>query len=159
MFNYCFKLQIALWSGLLLALPLPARAQFGGTTIVFDPSMYARQFAQLEQETAAVSNLAQQLEYMIKNTTGGGAGIWASNQDLLTNLGGLISEQQGAFLYRQQSRPAVPAALSRVCGRHTRRDQSAGQRRHHPQYAQRRAPERAGAGAKLRRRGDRPGNP
>jgi P-type conjugative transfer protein TrbJ len=95
MFNHCFKLQIALWSGLLLALPLPARAQFGGTTIVFDPSMYARQFAQLEQETAAVSNLAQQLEYMIKNTTGGGAGIWASNQDLLTNLGGLISEQQG----------------------------------------------------------------
>ena len=32
---------------------------------------------------------------MIKNTTGGGAGIWKSNQSLLDNLGGLISEQEG----------------------------------------------------------------
>ena len=32
---------------------------------------------------------------MVKNTTGGGAGIWQSNQNLLDNLGGLISEQQG----------------------------------------------------------------
>ena len=76
------------------ATPSPARAQFGGTT-VFDPSMYARQLRQLEQETATVTNLAQQLKYMIKNTTGGGAGIWKSNQTLLNNLGGLISEQQG----------------------------------------------------------------
>jgi P-type conjugative transfer protein TrbJ len=77
-------------------LPLPARAQFGGGTVtVFDPSMFARQLRQLEQETAAVTNLAQQLQYMIKNTTGGGAGVWQSNQNLLANLGGLISEQQG----------------------------------------------------------------
>jgi hypothetical protein len=35
---------------LLLGMPLPAYAQFGGgTTIVFDPSMYARQLKQLEQ--------------------------------------------------------------------------------------------------------------
>jgi P-type conjugative transfer protein TrbJ len=32
---------------------------------------------------------------MVKNTTGGGAGVWQSNQNLLANLGGLISEQQG----------------------------------------------------------------
>ena len=32
---------------------------------------------------------------MIKNTTGGGAGAWQSNQNLLANLGGLISEQEG----------------------------------------------------------------
>ena len=32
---------------------------------------------------------------MVKNTTGGGAGVWQSNENLLTNLGGLISEQQG----------------------------------------------------------------
>ncbi len=57
--------------------------------------MYARQLQQLQQETATVTNLAQQLQYMIKNTTGGGAGIWKSNQNLLDNLGGLISEQQG----------------------------------------------------------------
>jgi P-type conjugative transfer protein TrbJ len=81
---------------LLLAVPLPVHAQFGGgTTIVFDPSMYARQLRQLEQETATVTNLAQQLKYMIKNTTGGGAGIWKSDQSLLDNLGGLISEQEG----------------------------------------------------------------
>ena len=49
--------------------------------------MYARQLQQLEQETATVTNLAQQLSYMIKNTTGGGAGIWKSNESLLANLG------------------------------------------------------------------------
>src|SRR3981081_2446260 len=32
---------------------------------------------------------------MVKNTTGGGDGVWQSNQNLLANLGGLISEQQG----------------------------------------------------------------
>ena len=57
--------------------------------------MFARQLQQLQQETATVTNLAQQLQYMIKNTTGGGAGVWQSNQNLLANLGGLISEQQG----------------------------------------------------------------
>jgi P-type conjugative transfer protein TrbJ len=79
---------------LLLAMSSVSRAQFGGS-VVFDPSMYARQLLQLQQETAAVTNLAQQLQYMVKNTTGGGAGIWQSNQNLLSNLGGLISEQQG----------------------------------------------------------------
>jgi len=78
-----------------LATPLPARAQFGGGHIVFDPSMYARQLQQLRQETATVTNLAQQLRYIIKNTTGGGAGFWKSNEHLLDNLGGLISEQEG----------------------------------------------------------------
>ena len=81
-------------AGILAAAP--ARAQFGGgTQIVFDPQMFARQFEQLQQETATVTNLAQQLQYMIKNTTGGGAGIWQSNQNLLTNLGNLINEQEG----------------------------------------------------------------
>src|ERR1700693_1510162 len=83
----------ALFQGLVA--PLPAGAQFGGGQIVFDPSVYARQLAQLQQETAAVRNLASQLQYMIKNTTGGGAGVWQSNQNLLANLGGLISEQEG----------------------------------------------------------------
>src|SRR5271166_5565701 len=78
-----------------LATPLPALAQFGGGHIVFDPSMFSRQLQQLRQETATVTNLAQQLRYIIKNTTGGGAGIWKSNQTLLDNLGGLISEQEG----------------------------------------------------------------
>jgi P-type conjugative transfer protein TrbJ len=74
----------------------PARAQFGGgTQIVFDPQMFARQFEQLQQETATVTDLAQQLQYMIRNTTGGGAGVWQSNQNLLTNLGNLINEQEG----------------------------------------------------------------
>ena len=75
---------------------MPAHAQFGGgTQIVFDPQMFARQFQQLQQETATVTNLAQQLQYAIKNTTGGGAGVWQSNQNLLTNLGNLINEQEG----------------------------------------------------------------
>jgi P-type conjugative transfer protein TrbJ len=78
----------------LFGSQVPARAQFGGGSIVFDPQMFARQM-QLEQETATVTNLAQQLQYAIKNTTGGGAGIWQSNQNLLTNLGNLINEQEG----------------------------------------------------------------
>jgi P-type conjugative transfer protein TrbJ len=88
-----FRLYPALLT-LLIVMPAAARAQFGGS-IVFDPSLFARQLQQLQQETAAVTNLAQQLQYMVKNTTGGGAGIWQSNQNLLSNLGGLISEQQG----------------------------------------------------------------
>ena len=79
----------------LLAASAPARAQFGGSQIVFDPNMFARQLQQLQQETATVTNLAQQLQYAIKNTTGGGAGVWQSNQNLLTNLGNLINEQEG----------------------------------------------------------------
>ncbi len=78
-----------------LVAPAKARAQFGGTQIVFDPQMFARQLQQVQQETAAVSNLAQQLQYMIQNTTGGSAGIWQSNQNLLTNLGALINQQEG----------------------------------------------------------------
>src|SRR5271154_1928453 len=80
----------------LVGKPAPAHAQFGGgTQIVFDPQMFARQLQQLQQETATVTNLAQQLQYTIKNTTGGGAGVWQSNQNLLTNLGNLINEQEG----------------------------------------------------------------
>lgn len=78
-----------------LILGVRADAQFGGSQIVFDPPMFARQLQQLQQETAEVTNLAQQLQYVIKNTTGGGAGIWQSNQSLLNNLGDLINEQEG----------------------------------------------------------------
>src|SRR6266849_5173450 len=85
----------ALILAIFLIVAAPAHAQFGGTTTVFDPSMFARQLQQLQQETAAVTSLAQQLQYMVRNTTGGGAGVWQSNQNLLANLGGLISEQQG----------------------------------------------------------------
>jgi P-type conjugative transfer protein TrbJ len=81
--------------GLLIALPRTAHAIFGAGDVVFDPTMYASQLQQLQQETATVTNLAQQLQYAIKNTTGGGAGKFQSNQNLLSNLGGLISEQQG----------------------------------------------------------------
>ena len=90
------KRNVKLWQVvlLLLATSSAVQAQFGGS-VVFDPSMFGRQLQQLQEETATVTNLAQQLQYAIKNTTGGGAGIWQSNQNLLTNLGGLISEQQG----------------------------------------------------------------
>lgn len=96
--NRSFRLFSAfvLAAGLLLIEPASALAQFGGgTQIVFDPQMFARQFQQLRQETATVTNLAQQLQNMVKNTTGGGAGVWQSNQGLLTNLGNLINEQEG----------------------------------------------------------------
>src|SRR5690242_556578 len=80
----------------LMVRAIPCWAQFGGgTQIVFDPQMFARQLQQLQQETATVTTLAQQLQYAIMNTTGGGAGIWQSNQSLLSNLGNLINEQEG----------------------------------------------------------------
>jgi len=79
----------------LFGRPVPAHALFGVGDEVFDPTMYASQLQQLQQETATAANLAQQLQYMIKNTTGGGAGVWQSNQNLLTNLGNLINEQEG----------------------------------------------------------------
>ena len=82
-------------AALLLIRSAPALAQFGGTQTVFDPTMFARQFQQLQQETQTVATLGQQLQYMIQNTTGGGAGVWQSNQNLLTNLGNMINEQEG----------------------------------------------------------------
>ena len=73
-----------------LLAPLSVRAQFGGgTQIVFDPSMFARQLQQLQQETQTVLTEAQQLQYMIRNTTGGYAGVWQSSQSMLDELGGL----------------------------------------------------------------------
>ncbi len=73
----------------------PAHAIFGVGDVVFDPTMFASQLQQLAQETATVQNLAQQLQYVIKNTTGGGAGVVSSNAGLLTNLGDIISQQEG----------------------------------------------------------------
>ena len=83
-----------------LLTPLSSvRAQFGGgTQIVFDPSMFARQLQQLQQETQTVLTEAQQLQYMIRNTTGGYAGVWQSSQSMLDELGGII-QQQGGLSY------------------------------------------------------------
>jgi type IV secretion system protein TrbJ len=79
---------------LLVSMSTAARAQFGGH-IVFDPTMYARQLQQLNQEIATASNLASQLQYVIKNTTGGGAGIWASKGSFLSSLAAIIQTEQG----------------------------------------------------------------
>jgi type IV secretion system protein TrbJ len=90
-------------AALILTLVAPAGAQFGGH-VVFDPSMYARQLEQLNQEISTVSNLASQLEYVIKNTTGGGGGIWASNGSFLSGLGQIIQTEQGlSYTYSELS--------------------------------------------------------
>ena len=98
--------EYLLWllCGLILLLsflfitPRRAHAQFGNTQTVFDPAMFARQFQQLQQETQTLATEAQQLQYMIRNTTGGYAGVWQSNQSMLDELGGLI-QQQGGLSY------------------------------------------------------------
>ena len=94
--RFLFAVSVAV-AWLLVASSVPARAQFGGSQIVFDPNMFARQLQQLRQETAYRHEpLAQRaLQSAIKNTTGGGAGVWQSNQNLLTNLGDLINQQEG----------------------------------------------------------------
>lgn len=79
----------------LFGRPAPAHALFGVGDEVFDPTMYASQLQQLQQETQTVATLGQQLQYMVQNTTGGDAGVWQSNQNLLTNLGNMINEQEG----------------------------------------------------------------
>jgi P-type conjugative transfer protein TrbJ len=79
----------------LLVIPLRADAVLGVGDTVFDPTMYATQLVQLSEEVSTVTNLAQQLQYAVQNTTGGSAGIWQSNQTLLTSLGSLISQQEG----------------------------------------------------------------
>jgi P-type conjugative transfer protein TrbJ len=78
-----------------LVCPYGARAQFGGTQIVFDPQMFARQLQQLQQETATVTDLAQQLRYMSLNTTPYLGGVWQPNTTLLRNLGNMIATEQG----------------------------------------------------------------
>jgi type IV secretion system protein TrbJ len=78
-----------------LVFATPAHAIFGVGDVVFDPTMFASQLQQLAQETATVQNLAQQLQYVVKNTTGGGAGVISSNSGLLTNLGDIIGQQEG----------------------------------------------------------------
>ena len=60
--------------------------------------MFARQLQQLQQETQTVLTEAQQLQYMIRNTTGGYAGVWQSSQSMLDELGGII-QQQGGLSY------------------------------------------------------------
>jgi P-type conjugative transfer protein TrbJ len=82
----------------LLLCATSASALFGVGDEVFDPTMYASQLQQLQQQTAEVTNLAQQLQYMIRNTTGGYGGAWRSDQSLLNQLGGLI-QQQGGLSY------------------------------------------------------------
>lgn len=89
------KCKVVVMASFVIALAGgTAKAQFGGT-IVFDPAMFARQLQQLTEETRTVANLAEQLKYIIKNTTGGGAGVWSSNGALLSNLGGIIAEANG----------------------------------------------------------------
>ena len=145
---------------LLLAMPLPAHATFGGGDVVFDPTMYASQLQQLQQETATVTNLAQQLQYAIKNTTGGGAGVWQSNQNLLANLGGLISEQQGlSYTFQGLAQQFQQLYPGYNVTSYARRAKPAGERRHHAQHPERRAPERPVAGPEFSGRAGRAAKP
>ncbi|HVN89620.1 MAG TPA: P-type conjugative transfer protein TrbJ [Candidatus Binataceae bacterium] len=79
----------------IAVVPRPAQAVLGVGDTVFDPTMYGTQLLQLQQASSTVTNLVQQLQVMIQNTTGGSAGVWQSNQKLLTNLGELMNQQEG----------------------------------------------------------------
>jgi len=94
----CGVLTISVAFLTLIFSATPASAIFGIGDEVFDPTMYASQLQQLQQETQTLVTEAQQLQYMIKNTTGGSAGVWQSNQSMLDELGGII-QQQGGLSY------------------------------------------------------------
>ena len=66
-------------------------------------------------------NLAQQLRYIIKNTTGGGAGVWQSNQTPARQSRRTDQRAGRAFVHLRGSRAAVPAALSGLPGDHDSR--------------------------------------
>ena len=154
-------LAIAVTLICLFGKPVPARAQFGGgTQIVFDSQMFARQLRQLQQETATVTNLAQQLQYAIKNTTGGSAGVWQSNQNLLTNLGNLINEQEGlSYTFQgltQEFQQLYPGFNAASTGGGS---ESAGDDRYNPKHSQRGARFGAGSGAELPGRAGVAANP
>ena len=93
-----FLATILVAVGWLVFACVPAHALFGAGDVVFDPTMYASQLQQLQQETQTVLTEAQQLQYMIRNTTGGYAGVWQSSQSMLDELGGII-QQQGGLSY------------------------------------------------------------
>jgi type IV secretion system protein TrbJ len=87
-------------TAVILALAVPA----GAVWPVFDASVYARQLLELDQQIATVSNLAQQLQYVIKNTTGGGAGSWTSSGNFLASLSQIIQTEQGlSYTYSELS--------------------------------------------------------
>jgi len=93
-----FSSTILVAIGWLLFACDPAHALFGAGDVVFDPTMYASQLQQLQQETQTVRTEAQQLQYMIQNTTGGYAGVWQSSQSMLDELDGII-QQEGGLSY------------------------------------------------------------
>ena len=109
--------------------PLAAKAQFGGAQIVFDPQIFARQLLQLEQQTATVADLAQELRYMALNTAPYLGGVWQPNTTLLSNLGNMIATEQGlsytltnlptqfAQIFSGYTAPAgVPTAIAQQAG-------------------------------------------
>ncbi len=73
---YRFLPTAAIAIGWLLVASAPANALFGAGDVVFDPTVYASQIQQLQQEPATVTNLAKQLQLAIQNTTGGSARVW-----------------------------------------------------------------------------------
>ena len=93
-FNRCLATVLFAVAGLLVAPPR-AHAILGVGDTVFDPTMYATQLVQLQQATATVTNLAQQLQYEIRNTTGFAGGTWQPNTDFLGGLGNVIATEQG----------------------------------------------------------------
>ena len=86
---------VLMMAAIAFSCPLAAKAQFGGAQIVFDPQMFARQLQQLEQQTATLADLAQELRYMALNTVPYLGGVWQPNSTLLSNLGNMIATEQG----------------------------------------------------------------
>jgi len=86
---------VLMMAAIAFTCPRGAKAQFGGAQVVFDPQMFARQLLQLEQQTATVTDLAQELRFMALNTAPYLGGVWQPNTTLLSNLGNLIATEQG----------------------------------------------------------------
>src|SRR6266851_6258864 len=136
-----FSLAVAL---LVVAMPSVSRAQFGGSSIVFDPQMFARQLLQLQQETVATSpnNSSTWLKTPPAAAPASGSLIRPARQ-----FGRTYFRIAGPFLHLPGPRATIPAALSGLLRhQHARRAKPAGKRRYHTEHIERRAPERAVAG-------------
>ena len=148
--RFLFAVSVAVvW--LLAASSVPARAQFGGSQIVFDPNMFARQLQQLQQETATVTNLAQQLtEYAIKEYDRRWRRCLAVQPEPAYESRRSDQSAGRTLVYLSGPYAAVPAALSglqRCLDRWG--PESANDGQYHVGHAQRCARFSAGAGPEL----------
>ena len=130
-------------AGLLLVLPSQRTRNSAAATIVFDPTMYAASCSSSagdrdRHQPGSAAPVHDQEHHRRRRRS------LAVQPEPAHQSGRADFRAAGPFLHLSGPRAAVPAALSRLQrDQHAGRAKPAGERRHHAQYPERRAPERA----------------